>query len=395
MAGTGKTQVLKSLIAFFKARGEPYRLVLLGPTGTSAALIGGTTYHSFLSIVSGKWGSNRGELRAVEEVRERLLGLPPTKGHALYSGDVSLKQSPRQKVEDQQETIGKSIWCKFTCCVILKKNMRQREGTEDDMKFRMALENLRYRACTNDDIAFLKTRIPAYNANISLDDPKFRVDSLCQTQSNDEFQSDEVGSSKVDPRLQVILWDQVPSTSEQVPARLSLCIGMPVMVRSNEATELCITRGQEAIVVGWKSTPIKGFPRHNSLDTLFVRLVNPPKRIKIPGLPEMVVPLTKTTQQVTAKLPNGETPKISRRQIPVLPNFSMTDYASQGKTRALPDEVVKPTRWATIDAYKKWSKDNVEADWHPVLRSEPRKDEWQRPIIIVGIPGDSIVNGTG
>ncbi|KAH6888880.1 hypothetical protein BKA70DRAFT_1049024, partial [Coprinopsis sp. MPI-PUGE-AT-0042] len=72
MAGTGKTQVLKALIHFFRSRSEPYRLVLLGPTGTSAALIGGTTYHSFLSLVSGPWGSQKAELQAIEEVRERL-----------------------------------------------------------------------------------------------------------------------------------------------------------------------------------------------------------------------------------------------------------------------------------------------------------------------------------
>ncbi|EAU82082.1 hypothetical protein CC1G_09684 [Coprinopsis cinerea okayama7 len=72
MAGAGKTQVLRALIEFFAEREEPYRLVLLGPTGTSSALIGGTTYHSFLSIFSGKWGSGRAELQSVEEVRESV-----------------------------------------------------------------------------------------------------------------------------------------------------------------------------------------------------------------------------------------------------------------------------------------------------------------------------------
>jgi hypothetical protein len=29
---------------------------------------------------------------------------------------------------------------------------------------------------------------------------------------------------------------------------------MPVMIRNNDATELCITKGQEGYVVGWQSS---------------------------------------------------------------------------------------------------------------------------------------------
>ncbi|EAU83563.2 hypothetical protein CC1G_04819 [Coprinopsis cinerea okayama7 len=228
MAGSGKTQVLRALIAYFKVREEPYRLILLGPTGTSSALIGGTTYHSFLSLVSSNWGTSsvKSELKAVEEVRERLMGvnyifidevsmlschdvcriserlcdamnvhekpfgglnmifagdfaqLPPTKGHALYSGEVSLRQSPRQKVEQQEETIGKSIWLQFTTVVMLKANMRQTSQSDDDVRFRRALENLRYKACTEDDINFLKSRIAGSVNGLSLDEEPWRYVSI-------------------------------------------------------------------------------------------------------------------------------------------------------------------------------------------------------------------------
>ncbi|KDR64972.1 hypothetical protein GALMADRAFT_37733, partial [Galerina marginata CBS 339.88] len=50
MGGTGKSQVIKALIKFFKKKNESHRIVVLGPTGTSAALINGSTYHSFLGI---------------------------------------------------------------------------------------------------------------------------------------------------------------------------------------------------------------------------------------------------------------------------------------------------------------------------------------------------------
>ena len=46
-----------------------------------------------------------------------------------------------------------------------------------------------------------------------------------------------------------------------------------------------------------------------------------------------VVPLTKSTVFRTCKLPDGNKVSISRSQVEVLPNFAMTDFASQGKTR--------------------------------------------------------------
>ena len=52
MGGTGKSQVIKALMEFFKNKNESHRIVVLGPTCSSAALINGSTYHSFLGITS-------------------------------------------------------------------------------------------------------------------------------------------------------------------------------------------------------------------------------------------------------------------------------------------------------------------------------------------------------
>jgi len=48
MGGTGKTQVLKALVQFFKKRNEAHRLVIVAPTGTAAALLAGSTYHVWI-----------------------------------------------------------------------------------------------------------------------------------------------------------------------------------------------------------------------------------------------------------------------------------------------------------------------------------------------------------
>ena len=50
MAGTGKSQVIKALIQYFTYREEKYRFICMAPTGAAASLIGGSTYHSLLSI---------------------------------------------------------------------------------------------------------------------------------------------------------------------------------------------------------------------------------------------------------------------------------------------------------------------------------------------------------
>ena len=69
------------------------------------------------------------------------------------------------------------------------------------------------------------------------------------------------------------------------------------------------------------------------LDTLFVKLVNPPQTVQLDSLPENVVPLIRTTMSTQCLLPNNTTISISRSQVEVLPNFAITDYTSQGKTR--------------------------------------------------------------
>src|SRR4051794_36718280 len=106
---------------------------------------------------------------------------------------------------------------------------------------------------------------------------------------------------------------------------------MPVIIKRNDATELCITNGQEGFVVGWQST--KGPHGKCVLDTLFIELDNPPQPVQIPGLPDNVVPIIKSTITVQCVFPSDLKESIQRQQVWVLPNFAMTAHASQGKTR--------------------------------------------------------------
>ncbi|KAI0760868.1 P-loop containing nucleoside triphosphate hydrolase protein, partial [Irpex lacteus] len=70
MAGTGKSQVIKALIQFFKSRNEEYRFTCIAPTGAAASLIGGSTYHSFLGMNTFN-----------KEAEDRLSNLSEVKSH--------------------------------------------------------------------------------------------------------------------------------------------------------------------------------------------------------------------------------------------------------------------------------------------------------------------------
>ncbi|KIJ51987.1 hypothetical protein M422DRAFT_157179 [Sphaerobolus stellatus SS14] len=117
---------------------------------------------------------------------------------------------------------------------------------------------------------------------------------------------------------------------------LPLCIGMPVMIKKNIATELCMTNGAEGHVLGWQSLMIKMNNReYPVLDIVYILLKDTAFSIKIPGLPENVVPITRTSRPITCEFPNGHSQRINRDQVDIILNFAMTDYASQGRTRPI------------------------------------------------------------
>ena len=85
--------------------------------------------------------------------------LPPAIGgeHVLlYSRSIGAIAAD---MKSQEESVGKALWHQIMTVVILHVNMRQKKQSSDDAKLRTALENMRYKACTPGDIAFLRTHI--------------------------------------------------------------------------------------------------------------------------------------------------------------------------------------------------------------------------------------------
>ncbi|KZT08011.1 uncharacterized protein LAESUDRAFT_605977, partial [Laetiporus sulphureus 93-53] len=307
--------------------------------------------------------------------------LPPAgkNSASLYSNSVGAWSSANT-LRSQQAAIGKALWHTFTTVVILRINMRQTGLDDAQNRFRHALNNCRFKSCTPDDIALLRTRIytagdsslsdvfaSANFRNVSiitgLNAHRDTINEICThrfaldnnlaltnfysiDQWSSASSSDSVRdaqrkhrsicdparrSDKIHSELQDVLWSLPPNLTGHRAGILSLCPGMPVMLKSNEATELCATNGAEGYVYSWDSH--RDGDGHDILDTLFVRLKSPPQAVQIEGLPANVIALTRSKTRVKCVLPNDTCVYIDRYQINVLPNFAMTDFASQGRTR--------------------------------------------------------------
>ncbi|KAI0041266.1 hypothetical protein FA95DRAFT_1457107, partial [Auriscalpium vulgare] len=303
---------------------------------------------------------------------------PPSTSPALYfrTADTTLHTTHSHKV--QKAAMGKAIWHQTPVCVILRENMRQKTQSVEDGKFRTALENMRYKSCTSEDIALLRTRIAGRKPDQPhINDPQFRYVSVITGLNSHRDRLNEINSKQfaldhgrrihkfysvdkwkgpstekpegkhirkrknvIDPlrsknsiamSAQQTLWNLPHAITQNHPGILSLCKGMHVMIKKNEATEVGVTNGAEGVVTGWKAYDI-GHNRQ-ALDTLFVRLTTPTRPINLSGLDANVVPVSHQTQDLTCEMPDDSAWHISRQQVPVIPNYAMTDFASQGRTR--------------------------------------------------------------
>ncbi|KAF5366432.1 hypothetical protein D9758_009766 [Tetrapyrgos nigripes] len=466
MGGTGKSTVLRALRKFFAERKESHRMLVVAPTGNAAALLAGSTYHYMFGINSKSEGENHST--SIPQICSRLEGvnyifldevsmlsckdmykisaklalalsmphlpfggmnmifagdfgqLPPAIGGesvALYSHSIG--QSPKSR-SDQENAIGQHLWHQVTTVVMLRKNMRQTETSENDDNYRKALENMRYRSCTSKDIAFLRTLISnPYEPARSLRNENFRNTPIILTYNKHKDVANKLGTEhfaaetgqtlmsfysedeqvvledipenekqhrkrrkskrfKVNNKVQHELWTQPHSYNDrQIPGRLDICLGMPVMIRYNSATEICITKGQEGHVHGWKAK----IGKHGKpvLDVLFIKLHNPPKPpspIQFEGLPENVVPIVRNTVRIECKLSDDSQIAISRTQVEVLPNFAMTDFASQGKTRD----------WNVVDI-------NNSRDFRAIYTALSRSSCADQTLILQGFNGSLLTGG--
>ncbi|KAJ3487728.1 hypothetical protein NLI96_g3330 [Meripilus lineatus] len=395
IGGTGKSQVIKSIIAYLAARNQSHRFIVMAPTGSAAALIDGSTYHSILGF---------GNLKTVNtdlpptKVKEDLAGvdlifldeismvscedfaeisnklskafpltnepfggksmivagdfgqLPPGSPftHPLYSGSIGVDPH-RVKGKLQKPVYGKSFWHTFTTVVILTENMRLTGMSAQDQAYATALGNLRYKRCTPTDIALFRTRVvgigvepsEAYNAPFryvsiltginshrdAINDTSsicfanerhlplqsfYSKDSWTASASSEYLSNESLSAQEANNEYQKYLWTLPPAVTKNIPGRLVICKDMPVMLKYNEATELCATNGAEGIIHSWNEAV--GPLGRKRLETVFVQLKNPPRNIKLPHLPVNIVPIPTASSAINIRLRDDKRTAIGRKQ---------------------------------------------------------------------------------
>ena len=205
-AGTGKSQIIKAIVAAMTLLRRQDEVILMAPTGAAADNINGNTYHTSLGMSIGKKGNPKApqriqrlwanktimvideismvDLQTLSTINHRckiaralsadspeLFGglpivivmgdffqFPPVKGLPLW-------QEPRQNKEE--EVAGHQIWLRFTDVIILDEQMRQ----ATDLEFQDLLHRARNGRLTTSDLDLLNSKvIPAL-------DP-FQIDSV-------------------------------------------------------------------------------------------------------------------------------------------------------------------------------------------------------------------------
>jgi len=95
----------------------------------------------------------------------------------------------------QESAIGKALWHQVTTVVILRENMRQMLQFQEDAKFHKAFENMQYKACTQEDIAFLCTHITRPGTSkFKLAEKDFRNVSIITAWNSQKDRINELGS---------------------------------------------------------------------------------------------------------------------------------------------------------------------------------------------------------
>lgn len=212
MAGTGKSQVIKAWKHFFKRKNQPFRFMVMAPTASAAAVVGGSTYHSTLGFQK---STPMKTVSALNTVRERLdhvdyifldeismvdctsfyevsaqmcvatglvdypfgaknfviagdpAQLPPVKisGPPLYSDTVGSVIHKTHALKVQKQSMGKALYHQFIHVVMLRQNMRQKGQSAEDAAYRKVLENMRYMKCTQADLDLMLTRVAGRGPN--------------------------------------------------------------------------------------------------------------------------------------------------------------------------------------------------------------------------------------
>ncbi|KAJ3575597.1 hypothetical protein NP233_g982 [Leucocoprinus birnbaumii] len=393
-AGTGKTRVIEAIMDFFYSRNELQRLRLGAYTGVAAKNIGGLTLHCLLALsqrdekrgysssvlndLSQAWNSVEyfvideismvsckdlynvsRSLRDIKGCNKPFGGinmifcgdfaqLPPINQTRLYSNiDVS-QLSSSMTIAGQKTLKGRLLWLSLTHVVLLTESVRQ--NTETDAPFVGLLNRLRTGTCNTSDFAILTSRVIENNfidwihwldaPIIVAENAQKDAINVAATQAfanrtrqsvYDFYATDSLNGSEIDdPELQQYLLTLPSNVTEARVGKLALVKGMKVMVLQNYDVEHGIVNGVMGTLDSVRYTVGINDRKHA---TSCVVTCNSVDGEPLPGLHANQLAVLEDTVRMSFKRANdNHSITITRRQLPLVPAYALTNHKSQGQT---------------------------------------------------------------
>ena len=391
--GTGKSQLIKAIVAFHQRINAKKTVKLTAYTGTAAAHIGGSTTHALFGTE--KKSKKKLEKRfqhvntlIIDEVSmigcrhlyhisqqlsvakpdadrtKPFAGLDviflgdfmqfkPVNDTPLYSAyrDDSQPRSSKRK-NDEKVEMGRHLWSQVEKIVFLTEQMRVTDQAYLDF-----LNRLRAGECTDEDMLMLSERVIG---NFPGDTPSFENNVIiCPgnelvMQINDMFATQHSETKKVfvttandthdKKRLPKKFAESIKNLSATnrsgIPRELRMFVGMPVCVSKNQYVELGITNGATGVIKeihlrnGRHITEDTGFHHVKFKDTDCIILQMDDVKVQpLDGLERNFVPIYPDKGYFGVRV-KGKTDKVNvaTHHFPIVPRFSCTSHKAQGQT---------------------------------------------------------------
>lgn len=228
-------------------------------------------------------------------------------------------------------------------------SLSEQERMKSDVEYGAAVNRLRIRECTRDDVKLFNSRVIK-----SIDKPNgvdmaatdnFEAAAIVKTNRVREplnvRKAKAICSAPGSPELIVCaaldkIEHRVPESGirtellkqdmssanatglNALPGFISMYVGMPVILRSrNLSTELGVTNGSQGFLRGMKTAQCSaGYTYCTEAIIEF-----PTSRVDIPGLPKKHYPISMVNWGFTAQLSNGRKVRVTRSQMPFQPGL--------------------------------------------------------------------------
>ncbi|KAJ3568908.1 hypothetical protein NPX13_g6264 [Xylaria arbuscula] len=385
--GTGKSRIVDALRDVFAARGQSHHLQITGTSGSAAAQIGGTTLHSACGLDINRSTNKQNppifseakkymwKQKLILIVDETLRDCPdkPFGGIpiVLLMGDfyqfapvletsllvnraVDLPYTTSLGLKAIAHHRGHSLWLMFNTVILLEEQVRAR----DDPQLGALLDRVRAGTQTTEDLDLLNAKLVdrsqmsfkdglraitplnrnrwSLNMEAVIDWARFHHKHILIFVSTHAWRSRGVSQQEMAQTI-----EQGDSSNCKIPGVFFYAQGMPVVVNKNIYTGLKVVNGAEFIATD--IIPDPKYPGYHLADDVTIHF-GPPlgillesqdiKSLAIPALPMGTVLIRPTTYTLDPANSHYRflSGKCSRRGLPIVPAFVLTDYKAQGKT---------------------------------------------------------------